>query len=156
MAFMNDFSSVFLVLGLARESEGVFRLSIGDLVNPAKNSMGKRSEKNGKGDTPEPLVGGSDQARKVSLDVLNIVELGCKRILDIDNDDFPVGLTLVQERHDTEDFDLFNLTNITDLFADLTNIERIVVTLGFSFSMLLAGIFPSLERVRMNQITNTC
>lgn len=90
----------------------------------------------------------------MSLDVLNVVKLGRKRIQNINNNDLPVGLTLVQECHDTEDFDLFNLANITDLFADLTDIERIVVTLGFSFGMLLVGIFPGLGRVRMNQITN--
>ena len=35
MAFMDNLSRVSLVLGLARESESIFRLAIGDLVDPA-------------------------------------------------------------------------------------------------------------------------
>jgi len=42
VALMDDFRGVFFVLGLAREGERVFRLAIGNLVDP------------------EPLIGGPD------------------------------------------------------------------------------------------------
>jgi len=127
MAFMDDFSSVFLVLRLTRKRECIFWLSIGNLVDP------------------EPLIGGPDQARKMPLDILNIVEFGCKRILNINNDDLPVGLALIQQRHDTKNLDLLDLTNIADLFPDFAYIERIIVTLGFGLGMLLAGVLPGLR-----------
>jgi hypothetical protein len=79
---------------------------------------------------PEPLVGGTDEAGKVPLDVFDVVELGCKGVLDIDDDDFPVGLAFIEEGHDAEDLDLLDLANITDLFADLADVERVVVTFG--------------------------
>lgn len=44
---------------------------------------------------PEPFVCSPDQARKVPLDILNVVEFGGERVVDIDNKDFPVGLSLI-------------------------------------------------------------
>lgn len=80
------------------------------------------------------------------LDVFDVVELGCKRILDIDDDDFPVGLAFIEEGHDAEDLDLLDLANIADLFADLADIKRVVVTFGLGLCVELSGIFPSLRR----------
>jgi hypothetical protein len=40
MAFMNDRRSVFLVLGLAGESELVLGLAVGDLVNAVRGEGG--------------------------------------------------------------------------------------------------------------------
>ena len=40
------------------------------------------------------------------LDVLDIVQSGGERVVDVDDDDLPVSLTLVQEGHDSEDLDL--------------------------------------------------
>jgi len=82
----------------------------------------------------------------VSLDVFNVVELGCKGVLDVDDDDFPVGLAFIEEGHDTEDLDLLDLANIADLFADLADVERVVVTFGLGLGVELSGIFPSLRR----------
>ncbi len=45
MAFMNDRCSVFLVLGLAGESELVLRLAVRDLVNAAVGVGGSEREK---------------------------------------------------------------------------------------------------------------
>lgn len=86
---------------------------------------------------PEPLVRGPDQTRKMPLDIFNVVELGRKRVLYIDNDDFPVGFALVQKSHDSKDFDLLDLTDISDLFTDFTDIEGIVVAFGFGLGVLL-------------------
>jgi hypothetical protein len=80
----------------------------------------------------------------MALDVLDVVQFGCKWVLDVDDDDLPVSLALVEERHDPEDLNLLDLPNVTDLLANLADIQRIVVASGFGLSMLLVGIFPRL------------
>jgi len=104
MAFMNNLHSVLLVLGFSGESKGILGLAVGDLVNP------------------EPFVGSTDEAWKVSFNILNIVELGSQGVLDIDDDDLPIGFAFVKKSHDPEDLDLLDLTNISDLLADLADI----------------------------------
>jgi hypothetical protein len=93
---------------------------------------------------PEPLVGSTDEAGEMTLDILNVVQLGRQWVLDIDDEDLPVGLAFVEEGHDTEDLDLLHLSNITHLFTDLADVQRIVVTSGLCLGMLLSGILPSL------------
>jgi len=127
VGFMDNLHSVLLVLSLTGEGELVFGLSIGDLVDP------------------EPFVGSSDETRQMTLDVLDVVQLGSERVGNVDDDDFPVGLTLIEESHDTENLDLFNLASVTDLFADLADIERIVVTLGLGLRVRVVGVFPGLR-----------
>ena len=85
------------------------------------------------------------------LNVLDVVQLGSERIGDVDNDDLPVGLTLIEESHDPEDLDLLDLADVADLFTDLTNIERIVVTLGLGLRVLLLRIFPGLQTNDSNE-----
>ena len=94
---------------------------------------------------PEPLIGSADETREVTFDVFDVVQLGCERVLDIDNDDLPVGFTLVKQGHDAENFDLLDLANIADLLTNLADIERIVVAASLGFSVRLRGIFPSLR-----------
>ena len=81
----------------------------------------------------------------MSLDIFDIIQLGCERILNIDDYDLPVCFSFIEKSHDTEDFDLLDLPNVTDLFADLTNIKRIIITLCLCLGMGLSGIFPSLQ-----------
>jgi hypothetical protein len=80
----------------------------------------------------------------MALDVLDVVQFGCEWVLDIDDDDLPVSLAFVEERHDPEDLNLLDLSNVTDLLANLADIQRIVVAIGLGLSMLLVGIFPRL------------
>lgn len=80
----------------------------------------------------------------MTLDVLDIVQLGSKRVGDIYDDDLPVGFTLIEKSHDAENFDLFDLTGVTDLFADLADIKGIVVALGLGFRMRVVGVLPGL------------
>jgi len=126
MAFMDDLSRVFLVLRFTGEGESVLGLAIGDLVNA------------------EPFVRRPDETREMTLDVFNVVELGSKGILNIDDDDFPIGLALIEQRHDAEDLDLLDLAYIADLLADFADIEGVVVALGLGLSVGLRGIFPGL------------
>lgn len=111
---------------LSRKSPTYLGLSIGDLVDS------------------EPLVGGSDQAGEVPLDVLDVVQSGGKGVVDVDDDDLPVGLTLVQEGHDTEDLDLLDLSDVSDGLTDLADVERVVVTVGAGLGVLLLGVLPGL------------
>lgn len=127
VAFVDYLGSVFLVFGLAGERESVLRFSIGDLVDP------------------EPFVGSPDKAGEMALNILNVVQLGRKGVLDVDDDDFPVGLAFVEEGHDTKDLDLLDLADIADLLADLANVKGIIVSLGLSFGMRLSGVFPGLR-----------
>lgn len=94
---------------------------------------------------PEPFVGSTDQTGKVPFNVLDVVELGSKRIGDVDDDDLPVGLAFVEEGHDTENLDLLDLTDVADSLTDLADIERIVVALGLGFGVLNCWVFPGLS-----------
>ena len=94
---------------------------------------------------PEPLVGSPDETGQVTLDIFDVVQLGSERIGNVDDNDLPVCFTLVEEGHDTEDLDLFDLASETDLFTDLANIEGIVVTLGLGFRVRVVGVLPGLE-----------
>ena len=76
-AFPYDLHSILLVLALARKRKLVLRLAIRDLVDS------------------EPLIRRPQQTRQMSLDVLDVVELWCERIVDIDDDDLPVRLAFV-------------------------------------------------------------
>ena len=81
----------------------------------------------------------------MTLDILDVVQLGSEGIGNVNDDDLPVGLTLIEEGHDTEDLDLFDLASEADLLADLANVERIVVALGLGFGVRVVGVFPGLE-----------
>lgn len=78
------------------------------------------------------------------LDILDVVQLGRERVQNVDDDDLPICLTLIEESHDAENLDLLDLTDVSDLLADLANVERVVVTLCFSLNMGLRGVLPGL------------
>ena len=116
-ALADDILGVLLVLALAGEGELVLGLSVGDLVDA------------------EPLIGGAQKTGEVTLNILNVVELGGQRVVDVDNDDLPVGLLLVEQGHDTEDLDLLDLARVADELTDLADVERVVVTLGLGLGV---------------------
>lgn len=95
-------------------------------------------------DAPEPLVRRADEAGEVVLDVLDVVQLGREGVVDVDDDDLPVSLALVEEGHDAEDLDLLDLADVADLLANFADIEGIVVTLGLSLGVGCVGVFPGL------------
>lgn len=81
----------------------------------------------------------------MTLDIFDVIQLGSKGVGNVDDDDLPVSLALVEEGHDTENLDLFDLANETDLFTDLANVEGIVVALGLGFGVRVVGVLPGLE-----------
>lgn len=105
----------------------VLGLSIGDLVDT------------------EPLVGSAEKAREVALDILNVVELGSQRILDVNNNDLPVSLLLIEQSHDTEDLDLLDLTGVADELTNLTDIERVVIALSLGLRVNSVRVLPGLR-----------
>lgn len=80
----------------------------------------------------------------MSLNVLNVVQLGGERVVDINDNDLPVSLLLVEESHDTEDLDLLDLAGVTDELTNLADIERIVVALGLGLGVDSVGVLPGL------------
>jgi hypothetical protein len=84
----------------------------------------------------------------VTLDIFDVIQLGSEGVGNVDDNDLPVCLALIEESHDTKDLDLFDLTSVTDLFADLANVEGIVVALGLGLRVRVVGILPSLEEHR--------
>jgi hypothetical protein len=86
----------------------------------------------------------------VTLNILNVVELRGKRVVDIDDDDLPVGLFLVEQSHHTKNLDLLNLTGVTNKLTDLADIERVVVTLGLGLGVDNVGVFPSLASAKVS------
>jgi hypothetical protein len=127
-ALTDNVHGVLLVLALAREGELVLGLAVGDLVDA------------------EPLVGGTQKAGQVAFDVLNIVQLGGQGVVDVDHDDLPVSLALVEQSHDTEDLDLDDISRLVDKLTDLADIERVVVTVGLGLGVCDVGVLPCLQQ----------
>lgn len=81
----------------------------------------------------------------MSLNILNIVELWCQGVVDINDDDLPVSLLLVKKGHDTEDLDLLDLSWVTDKLADLADIQWVVVALGLGLWVDDIWVLPGLN-----------
>ena len=88
----------------------------------------------------------------MSLNVLNVVELGSKRVVDINDNDLPVSLLLVEKGHDTKDLDLLHLTGVANELTNLADIERIVVTLGFGLGVDGVGVLPGLSEALVSKM----
>lgn len=78
------------------------------------------------------------------LHILDIIEPWCQWIGDVDNNDFPISLFLVEQCHDSKDLDLLNLTGGCDEFTNLTDVKRIIVSFRFGLRVDYVGIFPCL------------
>lgn len=71
----------------------------------------------------------------MSLNILDVVQFRGQGVSNVDDDDFPIGLSFVKESHNAEDFDLLDLANISNLLSDLADIKRIVVSLGLGLGV---------------------
>lgn len=127
-----------LVLALASEGELVLGLAVRDLVDT------------------EPLVGGTEEARQVALNVLDVVELRSQRVVHVNDNDLPVSLLLVEKGHDTEDLDLLDLAGVANKLTDLADIERVVVTLGLGLGVDGVGVLPGLKRTALSVVIFLC
>lgn len=96
----------FVVVG-----EGVGRLSVGDLV------VSQEGE------------GGLEHTRKDLLDIGKIVELGSQGIADVNDQNLPISLSLINHGVSTQNLDLSDLSNlIVDRAGKIANIKRVIVT----------------------------
>lgn len=85
----------------------------------------------------------------MALDVLDVVEFGGQGVVDVDDDDLPIGFAFVEECHHAEDFDLLDLAGVRDCFADFADVEGVVVAGGFGVGVCAVGVFPGLEVRKM-------
>ncbi len=80
----------------------------------------------------------------MALDILDIVEFWCQWIIDINDNDLPVSLLLVEKSHDTEDLDLLDLSWVADKLTNLADVEWVVVALGLGFWVDDIWVLPGL------------
>ena len=81
----------------------------------------------------------------MTLDVLDVVELGSERVVDVNDHDLPVGLFLVEESHHAENFNLLDLAGLGDELTNFADVERVVIALGLGLGVNDVGIFPGLH-----------
>jgi hypothetical protein len=74
------------------------------------------------------------------------VKLGCKGVIDINDKDLPVSLTLVKESHDTKSLDLLDLTRVSNLLTNFANVNGVIVATSLSLGVNLVGVFPGLRQ----------
>jgi hypothetical protein len=91
---------------------------------------------------PKPFIRGPKQARQMSFHIFNVVQFRCQRVVDVNSDDFPVGLLFVQKSHDSQYFYDLDLPRISHEFPNLADIERIIVTLCFRLRVYGIWILP--------------
>lgn len=78
-AWIGDESgALLLVLTFARKGELVLRLPIRDLVDA------------------KPLVGRPQETWQMTFNILDVIQSRCQRIIDVDDDDLPIRLLLVE------------------------------------------------------------
>jgi hypothetical protein len=123
----NDIGSVLLVLALAGECKLVLWLSVWDFVDS------------------EPLICGPQETWEVSLNILNIVELWCQWVVNINDNDLPVSLLLIEKSHNTKDLDLLDLSWVANKLTNFANIQWVVVSLGLGLRVDDVGVFPCLQ-----------
>lgn len=134
MGVSDNLVGVLLVLALTGESELVFRLSIRDLIDT------------------EPLICSPEESREMALYIFNVIELGCQRVLLVNDDNLPISFLLVEKGHDAKDFDTLNLTGGANEFSNFADIEWVVVTFGLGLRVDVLGIFPGLLEVLIVEV----
>lgn len=81
----------------------------------------------------------------MTLNILDIIELRSQRVVDINDNDLPVGLLLVEQSHNTENLDLLHLTWESNQLTDFTDIQWIIVALGLGLGVDNVGVLPGLK-----------
>lgn len=81
----------------------------------------------------------------MTFNVFYVINSWCQWIVNVNDDDLPICLFFIKQRHNTEDFDLLDLTRSRHKLANLTDIERIIVSFGFGFGVNDVWVFPGLD-----------
>lgn len=72
------------------------------------------------------------------------IDLLRQRIVDVDHDDLPVRLPLVQDRQAAEEFDPFDLAGRGDVGAEFADVEGVVVASFLGVGVDEGWVFPCL------------
>lgn len=80
----------------------------------------------------------------MALNILDVVELGGKGVVHVNDDNLPVGLLLVEQGHNTKDLDLLDLASISDQFTDFADVKGVIVALGLGLGVNNVGVLPGL------------
>jgi hypothetical protein len=83
----------------------------------------------------------------VTFNVFDIVKLGRKWVVHVNDNDLPVRLVLIQQGHDTEHLDLLDVSWLCDKFANLADVKWVIIALGLSLGVDDVGVFPGLRTV---------
>lgn len=83
----------------------------------------------------------------MTFNILNVIELGSKRVVDVDDNDLPVCLFFIQQRHHAQNFDLLDLTGIANKLTNLADVKWVVVTFRFGLGVDEIGVFPCLNSI---------
>ena len=104
----------------------------------------------------------------MTLNILNVVQLGCQRVIDVNDlvtlsaitlhkgidrtdQDLPVSLAFIKKSHDAQNLDLLDLTDVAYGFTNFANVKRVIVTLCFSLGVHVRRVFPSLFSIAAAQ-----
>jgi hypothetical protein len=81
----------------------------------------------------------------VPLDILDIVQSARQGVVNINDDNLPIRLSLIKQGHDTEHLDLLDLADLADPFADLADVEGVVVAVRLGLRVGDGRVFPGLR-----------
>lgn len=75
----------------------------------------------------QPFTRSSNQCGKDLLNILEVIQLCCLWAHDIDGDDLPFDILVRNHRQSSKHLDLFNLSDLPNLIANLAYGDKIVV-----------------------------
>merc|ERR1719184_5246 len=79
------------------------------------------------------------------VNIVDIIQIVSKRIIDINSNQLPVSFALVNHSEDTQHFHLDHGAPLVDSLTNLTNINRIIVTLAVGGGVGMVWILPCLR-----------
>ena len=140
----DDFLSKLFVLRLAIEGELVSGFTIGHLVDfePLYSSLKKYKMS---ANYCSFISFYLEESWHYFVHVVDIIEVLRKRIGHINTNHFPVRLTLVYHRKDSEDLDLDDGASGLDLVAYLAHVNWVIIPLAVGRFVGVVGIFPGLR-----------
>jgi hypothetical protein len=104
----------------------------------------------------EPFVESCGDAGAVFFDVCDCVHVWCDRVIDVDHHDLPVRLAAVVGSNAAQDFGLSDLAKVARVFADVEEVDGVVVAFFVNEIVLDVGVLPCLRNLNAVRITIQC
>merc|ERR1719427_1235115 len=79
------------------------------------------------------------------VNIVDIIQIVSERIIDINSNQLPISFALVNHSEDTQHFHLDHSAPLVDSLTNLTNINRIIVTLAVGGRVGVVWILPCLR-----------